>query len=149
MNLICDSTFVVFVANAIRIKADSFDSAQFWFLLVITIYFQLILKKFNFYVHVINFFLGILPKLIKKNFGNEKSISVLKISPLHGLERRKVLVLRKIYFLITEMAEVVNHTMGLVIFTQMVMTVVGMVGFGFEFYSEQSTVIYIYSKLKL
>jgi hypothetical protein len=150
MNLICDFAFAVAIADAIRTHVDSYDSAQFWALLVITIYFQFILKKFNFYVHVINFFLGILPKLIKQNFGgsqDEKSISVLKVSALHGSERRKVLVLRKVYFLITEMAEVINHTMGLVIFTQMIMTVVSMIGFGFEFYSKHSTVSHIYSKL--
>lgn len=115
----------------------------FW--LIIGIYIQIIVIRFSFYVRVVNFLLKILADLIRENFSKSqlpkpdvkgKFVEVWKVCPNNYLENRKVVVLRKIYLMIKEMADCINETMGLIIFIRLFMVITNMIRFGYDFLSD-------------
>jgi hypothetical protein len=106
----------------------------FW--LIIAIYIQMIVMRFNFYVRVVNFLLKTSSDLIREHFLKvklqdsniiEKSVNIWKVSSNFYLEKRKVVVLRKIYLLIKEMSDCINSTMGVIIFLRLFMVTTNMI----------------------
>lgn len=115
--------------------------------LTLAIFIQMIVFRFYFYVHIVNFQLEILGELIRENFcqdlfepdvGIVKQSLMMKISPNKYQTRRKTVVLKKIYFIINEMADCVNNNMGLIIMMRLLMVITNILRFGYEFLSDIS-----------
>lgn len=121
---------------------NKFIKPSFW--MIIAIYIQVIVMRFNFYVRVVNFLLESLTDLVKENFlcnhnkfdGKMEIIEVRKICPNEFIERSKVITIRKIYSLIKDMANIINQTMGLVVFLRIFMIITNMIRYGYDFLSD-------------
>jgi hypothetical protein len=145
-NLILDSTLFAFCGYKINgyVETNKLTLYQYFCLLVIRIYLYYILRFFNFYVNVVNFLMKNLSTMIKK----ELHITRLDLSAKSLYERRRIFVFRKIYFLIAEMTYIVNETLGLNIFLQILKMIDDLIFFGNEFYTPKTSVTLIYCELK-
>jgi hypothetical protein len=147
VNLVTCICFVGFVTQEYFDDKKQFDSSQIVLLYISKVNGEFMLLKYFFCVYLIKFFLGSLNLVIKKDlvkFNPNSRVKFLKIFPINDSERRKILMIRRIYFLIVENADIINQTMGMIIFIQLIVFVLDMVEFGYAFYSTAQPVAYIY-----
>lgn len=114
---------------------------MFW--QIVAVFIEIIVFRFNFYVRIINFHLKVMCDLIRGNFINELKIPAEKIifekwkvPPNKFVELRKVVALRKNYLLLREMSELVNETMGFIMFLRLFMVSTNIIRFGYDFLSD-------------
>lgn len=103
-------------------KAFSFI---FWVSKVIFINFAIF--RFHFYVSIVAFHLKEIEHLMQKASMIEKSRKVSR----KNSDAKKVLVIRKVYLLIKEMAEIVNNTMSFLVLLRLLIFVSNVILVGF------------------
>lgn len=122
---------------------DQFIRPTMWFLIGIHIIIYVL--RFNFYVQILNLLLTCLKSLIRENFSRKiffnskikkKSFEVWKICPNDFTENKKIVTMRKIYLLIKEMADIINDTMGFIVFMHLFIIITNVIRFGHEFLSD-------------
>lgn len=109
--------------------------------LIIVVFIFAIVFRFYFYVCIVNFHLEVLRVLITENFSSEseqtvfdrKTMQIMRVYSNMHLKRGKIVVLRKIYMMIKEMASCVNETMGFAILLRLLMIISNMIRFGYDF----------------
>lgn len=96
--------------------------------------------RFYFYVSIVVFHLKEMKILMCKSFNDDFEISNGKIIKVwtvnsqkltHRNDEKNILVLRKVYYLIKEMADIVNDTMGFLVLLQMLMFISTVILYGF------------------
>jgi hypothetical protein len=103
-------------------------------IMVARIFIQIIILRFNFYVHLINSLLDVLCESVVKDLGNEiQEVSVRKevwitSSSIHNRHRR-IVIMRVVYKTIQEMTQIFNDTMGYLILSQIIVIALEMVTF--------------------
>lgn len=96
--------------------------------------------KFAFHVHIVNFHLKVLKKLIKDNFANNlnhqkfESVSIVYNVSSKTNPKRTILVFRKIFALIEEMSSHVDETMGFVVLITLLFSITGIIRFGYRLF---------------
>lgn len=110
--------------------------------LIFSIFSQIIILRFSFYVRIVNFHLDNLCNLIEKHY-NVDSIQKLEVTvknfqdtKIDLKKRYKVDLLRRIFFLIKEMSEIINESMGFVILLRIFPIITNMIQFGYNFLSD-------------
>jgi hypothetical protein len=149
VNLVTCVCFVGFVTQEYFEDVKNHDSFQIVLLYLVKVNCEFMLLKFYFSVYLVKFFLESLNLVIKKDlvkFNPNSRVKFLKIFPINDSERRKILMIRKIYIIITKIADIVDETMGMIVFAQLIVFVLDMIEFGYAFYSTAQSVAYIYCK---
>lgn len=102
---------------------------------VITIFYvHLIVLRFNFYAQLVNFLLNILKLLVVENLSKENGKTLQVITVTKNIdELQKIIILRKIYILIREMAQILSEVMGLPILFELTVATTSLTSHLFKF----------------